>query len=162
MVNNSGEHRGNKWLPITFLVLSIVGLSDATYLTIEHYKSLSVGCLAGNDCDRVLASVYSTIGNIPVALLGFFYYLVIFASITAYFYFKQKNQPASEQILDFAVRFTLIGFIASLWFVYLQLFVIHAICAYCMISAITSTTLFVLGLIQLYRQSHSELAGEKG
>ena len=81
--------------------------------------------------------------GIPVALLGAIYYLVIFALVIAYLDTKK------EQVLYFTARFTSIGFLASLWFLYLQLFVIKEICLYCVISVFTSTTLFILGIILL-------------
>ena len=54
-----------------------------------------------------------------------------------------------DKLLNLTARLTIIGLLASLWFIYLQLFVIKAICLYCMFSAFTSITLFIFGLFVL-------------
>lgn len=154
MFKNNSETALNKWLPLSFLVLSAVGFTDALFLTFEHYEGLKVGCLIFNGCDKVTASAYATIGNIPVALFGAFYYLVILVLAATYLFLKNKNRGLARQTFDVMVRFTLVGFLASLWFAYLQFFVLQAICTYCMISALTSTALFALGTFALYRYKH--------
>jgi len=145
-----------KWLPVSFLVLGLIGAADASYLTIEHYRSASVGCVIFNGCDTVLASSYATIGTMPVSLLGALYYFAILFLVALYFYLRFAASPQAEPVFDFMIRFTLIGFLASLYFVYLQLFVLQAICTYCMVSAFTSTTLFILGVVVMYKEKSME------
>ncbi len=94
--------------------------------------------LAG--CENVLTSSYSTVGPVPVALLGSIYYLLIFLFTVAYIDSRRSD------VLVAAAWFTITGFIAMLWFVYLQIFVIHALCLYCMMSAVTATLLFAVGM----------------
>jgi uncharacterized membrane protein len=123
-----------------FLGVSLLGFLDATYLTIKYYQDVAPTCSLIKGCEEVTTSRYATIEGIPVALLGAIYYLSIFLLTVAYLDTKR------ERIFNFAARSTSIGFLASLWFVYLQLFVIKAICIYCMVSAATSTVLFGLGI----------------
>ena len=131
----------SSWFLTAFLVASLVGFTDAAYLTIKYYNNLSVSCgILGGNCERVTASQYATVGDIPVALLGAFYYFVLFVLILLYLKFSR------EGIIDLTARLTLVGFLVSLWLLYLQLFVIKAVCLYCLISALSSTVLFVLGL----------------
>lgn len=128
-----------KIIAIAFMVLSVIGFLDATYLTIEHYKGSVPPCaIAG--CEIVLKSGQSTIIGIPVALLGSVYYLVVLILSIAFL------ESRKMIVLRFASFFTIIGIIASAYFVYLQFFVIGQICQYCMISAGTSTGLFGLGV----------------
>jgi uncharacterized membrane protein len=129
-----------KWLVWLFVLVSFAGFLDASYLTAKHYLGTPIGCSIFEGCEKVTTSQYATIGAIPVALLGAIYYLALFALAVAYLDTKR------EKIMVFAAWLTPLGFLASLWFVYLQLFVIKAICLYCLISALTSTALFVLGL----------------
>jgi uncharacterized membrane protein len=89
---------------------------------------------------------------VPVALLGALYYLAVIIGLV--YYFQSKKMI----VLKCVAAFTSAGFVFSLWFVYLQLFVIHAICVWCMFSALTSTLLFILGIWVL--KSHR--AYEKG
>jgi uncharacterized membrane protein len=130
-----------KWIIFAFIVVSLLGFLDATYLTVKHYLGTPIECSIFEGCEKVTASPYATVAGIPVALLGAIYYLAIFLLTVAYLDTKR------EAIMSFAARLTPIGFLASLWFVYLQLFVIKAICPYCVISAATSAILFILGIL---------------
>lgn len=126
---------------IFFLILSFLGLIDAVYLTITHYQDASVVCLLINTCDLVLQSSYATIGSVPVSLLGVVYYLGIF--ILSLISFVKKD----EKLFFLVALLTTFGFLASLWFLYIQLFIIHSLCFYCLFSAFDSIILFILGLI---------------
>ena len=143
-----------KWLIWGFVILSFIGFLDATYLTAKHYLGIPINCSLFEGCEKVTSSQYATIFDIPVSLAGAGYYLLIFVLMIAYLDTKK------ERILYFISRLALLGFIASLWFLYLQLFVIKAICLYCMISFTTSTLLFILGLILLQLES-KEIAVNK-
>lgn len=147
----------SKWLLIAFVAFGLIGFTDATYLATRYYRGLNIGCpvVSLSDysffekCDRVTASQYATIGNIPVSLFGSIYYFAVLMFMAIYFW---QNR---EKIIDWLARFTIVGFLASLWFVYLQLFVIKAICIYCMVSALSSTILFMLGLAVLLKKQRS-------
>ncbi len=130
-------------IPIIFLIISAIGFIDAAYLTTQHYLGAPVACSILKGCEQVTTSQYSLIFGVPVALLGALYYLTILVLSVAYL------DSRKQSILKLAARLTLIGFLASLYFVYLQIFVIKAICLYCMGSATTSTLLFIFGLISL-------------
>jgi len=125
------------------LGVSILGFLDAAYLSLEHFLGSVPPCSIVAGCEQVTTSSYATIAGIPVALLGALYYLTIL--VLAIVYLDTKR----EILLRVIARLTIVGFVASLMFVYIQLFVIGAICLYCMFSALTSTTLFVLGMFVL-------------
>ena len=133
----------SNWLPITFLILSAIGFADATYLTIQHFLRMPVACSVVHGCEIVLTSRFSTIGPIPISLLGSAYYLTILVLSVAYLDSKKTN------VLNLAAKLTPVGFLTSLILVYLQIFVIHAICLYCAGSAITSTLLFIVAIVYL-------------
>lgn len=125
------------WLVLVFAVLSFGGFLDATYLAAKYYLGEPVVCSILNGCEKVTSSQYAAIFGIPVALLGSLYYLLIF--VLTVIYLDSRN----EKFFRLAAGLTPIGFLASLIFVYLQVFVIHALCLYCLISAATSTLLFI-------------------
>ena len=127
------------WLIFTFLAVSFLGFLDATYLTAQHYLGTIPPCVITTGCETVLTSEHSIIFGIPTALLGSVYYILLFLLAILSFDIKRE-------IIRFAAFLTPMGFLASLYFVYLQLFIIEEICTYCMVSAATSTILFVLGL----------------
>src|SRR3989344_2786808 len=105
-------------------------------------------CVITTGCETVLTSEHSVIFGIPTALLGSVYYLLLF--LLAIFSIDIKRE-----IIRFAAFLTPIGFFASSWFVYLQLFVIKEICSYCIVSATTSMILFILGLFIIIKSSRS-------
>ena len=62
--------RGISWLYFTAAMLSLVGLADSIYLTVEHLTGQSLRCTIISGCSEVLSSPYSHIGNLPLAALG--------------------------------------------------------------------------------------------
>ncbi len=137
-----------KWLPVSFTVFSLLGFLDAAYLTVKHYLGTPIPCSLLQGCEKVTTSQYATIGGVPVALFGAVYYLFVFILTVIYF------DTGKTRILSFLGRFSFFGFLASAYFLYLQFFVIGAICVYCIGSALTSTILFVLGLLVLRREQY--------
>jgi len=129
-----------KFIAFAFILLSLIGFFDAAYLAIEHFRGAPVTCSVFEGCEKVTTSSYAAVGPIPVALLGAMYYIIIF------FLAVVSLETGSWRIIYAVSWFTIIGFLASLWFMYLQLFVIKAICPYCVASAITSTLLFIAGI----------------
>ncbi|MEK7633003.1 MAG: vitamin K epoxide reductase family protein [Patescibacteria group bacterium] len=148
-----------RWYPFTVLGVSIVGFFDAAYLTIQHYTQFTLPCTITHGCDLVTKSEYSQIMGIPVSVLGAVYYLAIFLAV--YVILETKK----TEYLRFVAIATTFGFLFSAWFVYLQFFVIHAICQYCMFSAATSTTMFVVSIVffssehlkNITKSTHSEV-----
>lgn len=139
-----------KKLTIVFTLFAAIGFADATYLTMTHYFGGIVPCLTGG-CELVTTSEYSIMLGIPVALLGAIYYFSQLILMIAHF------ESKSLVPLRLAAQISIVGLLASLYLVSLQLFVIHAICDKCMLSAISSTTLFILGLyIQKHLRGHEQ------
>ncbi len=134
----------NKFLLFTILLLALIGLGDAIFLIVKHYLG-AIDCAIWSGCQEVLISSYSTLFGVPVALFGVAYYLFILFSALAYW---QTNKNLFANILTFVPSF---GFLFSLYLIYLQVFIIHSICVYCMLSALSSTLLFILSLI-IFRQ----------
>ena len=136
------------WFFVLGIFLSLVGSVNASYLTYEHFKYQSTGsdmvCYVHimGDCNDVLQSKYSEIFNVPVALLGLGYYLFVL-SLLVFIYFT-KNKTKSFFLLSLI---TAVGFLFGLILVYLQLFVLEAVCPYCMLSALISVLLFGIDYI---------------
>lgn len=132
-----------------FILTALAGLIDASFLTYEHFSKYIPPCSENiffADCGKVLTSPYAVIFGIPLALIGVIQYgSIIILSLLA---FQFKNAIAKYLL----VILTIGGFIASLYFVFLQLVIIGAICLYCMFSAFTSTALFILTLIFLKKE----------
>jgi uncharacterized membrane protein len=137
----------SRWYPITALVLAGLGFADATSLTIDHYSNFSLPCTITDGCEIVTNSAYSFILGIPVALLGALYYVSVLLAVYIILEFGAKHYLKYVAIASTA------GFVFSAWFVYVQLFILHAICQYCMFSAASSTALFIASMTYLWQSS---------
>lgn len=125
------------------LVLSLIGLINAAYLTWIKIINSEASCGIGG-CDVVNSSIYSEVAGIPVALLG----AGAFACIIALFLLENKADFWVENAPTFLFGITFIGLLYSIYLTYLELFVIHAICPYCVVSAIIMLILFILVVIK--------------
>jgi uncharacterized membrane protein len=143
--------RGRAW-DVAVALVSLLGLADALYLTVEHLSGNSVRCMVVSGCDEVLQSSYATLaGGVPVAAVGGVAYFTVFslATLAAFGY------DGARKLLTPLVA---VMFLATLWFLYLQAFVIRAFCTYCLISAAITTTLTLLVLARRYLGSGRRLA----
>jgi uncharacterized membrane protein len=125
-------------------LLSLLGLADAIYLTVKHLTGGDVQCIAGADCGKVLGSAYATIAGIPTAAFGVCGYFVSFSLATLAAFGSRKA----------AMCFTLVVIAmlaATLWLVYLQRFVLHAFCTYCLVSAWITLGLTIIASVSLLR-----------
>lgn len=140
----------SKYLPIAFIVFALIGFADATFLTIQHFLGKVPPCLVTKGCSTVLTSKWSEIAHVPISLIGAIFYVLLLVLTIA---FLSSGKKVFFQI---AIYGTWAGFITSLWLVGLQVFVIKDICFYCMISASSSTALFIIGLIAFIKSRKEE------
>jgi uncharacterized membrane protein len=122
--------------------LAIVGIGVATYITIADAGGGAPACLAGgHGCATVASSRYSHIAGINVAVFGIAGYVVLLAAALA------RGDVA--RFGGFAAA--LVGFGFSAYLTYLELFVIDAICQWCVASAVLMTVLLVLNATRAFR-----------
>lgn len=131
-----------KWIPIVLLIVAFIGFADATYLTVEHYQNKIPPCTIGG-CESVLTSQYAQVLGMPVSLLGAIYYLIVIISLFLYLDTKK------ELFLRIPMLLSVFGALASLGFMYVMIFVIKAFCQYCVLSALSSLTIFGFSLWSL-------------
>ncbi len=118
--------------------LSALGLGVAGYLTYIHYAGLAPVCAISHGCETVQTSQYATLLGVPVALLGLLSYLVVFACALS------RRELAITA--GFGVSLTACAF--SLYLTYRELFTIHAICSWCVSSAIIFTLLAIVTTVR--------------
>jgi len=114
--------------------LAVVGIGVAIYLTYIHYAGIKPVCTAGTSCLKVQSSVWSKLAGVPVALMGLIGYVGIFVSLVL---------PDREQTRQATLVLTLIGFGFSGYLTYRELYSIHAICEWCVSSAVILTLLTI-------------------
>ena len=127
-------------LYVVAALLSLVGLADALYLTIEHITGQSVRCTIIAGCSAVLSSPYAVVAGIPLAAIGAAAYFIVFSlAILTLFGYPRAGSLMTAMVIAM--------FLVSLWLIYLQAFVIREFCQYCLLSALITTTLLVLVFI---------------
>ncbi len=128
------------------IALSIVGLVDSSYLAWLKFAHQESRCIAGlGDCFSVNTSRYSTLNGIPVAVFGMVGYLVILALL--FLESRKGFWETNAGIAEFGA--TLFGVLFSAYLTYLEIAVIHAICPFCVLSAISMLILFILSIVRL-------------
>jgi protein-disulfide isomerase/uncharacterized membrane protein/rhodanese-related sulfurtransferase len=131
---------------ILLLALSLLGLFDSLYLLwVYTSPSRPMVCL-GSGCDVVRASSYAHLFGLPLPAFGVANYVVLALLIVA-----GALVPARpERAMQYAVAgISGAGFLFSIYLTSLEAFVIHAWCAWCMVSALVITCIFILSLFEL-------------
>ena len=148
-----------KFLIYFLLILALLGAADAGYLLVQTVSGKAVICpnvpigrFNLNQCNIVLATPYAKFLGLPVALYGLIAYL-LFAILVleefVYLFSYSKNiiQKRKWRTTKILMYLSGAGFLISLYFIYLQLFVIKALCFYCLLSAIIMTLIFALSIV---------------
>jgi uncharacterized membrane protein len=125
--------------------LALGGVGLATYLSM--YKLGMIGTLACTvgQCETVNLSKYATFWGLPVAVWGLGFYLTLFAVALAGTTDRFVDAPWVSHAL---LALTGWGVVFSAWLTYLELFVINAICMFCVISAILVTVIFLVSVLE--------------
>lgn len=125
------------------VLLSVIGLAISLYLTYIYTANKMAICLTGGGCDTVQHSPYAWIMGIPIPTLGAgAYVLLILLGILAW---GESERQESWLLAFFGV--SMVGLLFSAYLTYLELFVIHAICSWCVISAVIQLLVFVLAVL---------------
>jgi uncharacterized membrane protein len=119
--------------------LALAGVGVAGYLTWVHYADVAPICATGGGCERVQNSDYASLAGMPVAVLGLIGYVAILAA---------SFVPGElARLATAGIALTGAGF--SAYLTYLELFVIDAICQWCVASALIMLALAGLSVARL-------------
>ena len=130
---------------VALLALAVVGLLISAYLTWTHFAGLTPVCTgSGEGCQTVQSSRYASLLGIPVALLGLVAYGGLVFSVALW----------TEMGIYLGFLISLVGTLFSIYLTYLEVFVIGALCQWClasamiMVAALVCATLAVLPLLR--------------
>jgi uncharacterized membrane protein len=130
---------------VALLALAAVGLLISAYLTWTHFAGLTPVCTgSGEGCQTVQSSRYASLLGIPVALLGLVAYGGLVFSVVLW----------TEMGIYLGFLISLVGTLFSIYLTYLEVFVIGALCQWClasaaiMVAALACATLAVLPLLR--------------
>jgi uncharacterized membrane protein len=138
----------DKWYFRISIALALLGLAVSIYMTIFKLTDNERMCLGNGGCSKVNSSAYAEVYGIPVAVVGIGGYAVIAALV----FMEDRNKFLEQNGTMLVFGLTLIGFLFTLYLVYVELALIKALCPFCVTSQITMTLLFILSIIRLARQ----------
>jgi len=135
------------------IALTVIGLLVSVYMTVYKITSNDNMCIGSKDCSVVNASRYSEISvagsRIPVAVLG----VAGYAAILAILLLEQRNDFLKQNGTLAFFGLSLMGFLFTLYLVYVEIALIKALCPFCITSQIAMTLIFILSVIRVVRQS---------
>ena len=127
-------------------LVALAGMFVALYLTLYKLGYIGTLACAVGSCETVQTSKWATFLGFPVGGWGVAYYVAVLAVSLAGLAPALSERRAVSQLL---VAMTGFGVLFSLWLTYLELFVIHAVCQWCVVSALLATALFVICWLDL-------------
>lgn len=137
------ETRWRCWL---IVLLALMGIGVSGYLSWAHLANQAVACGQSPDCDIVQQSTYSEVAGVPIALFGLLAYLALAGLAGVY----GRLPEALNGYVPLALfGISLAGVLYSAYLTYLELFVIRAICRWCVASAVLMTLLLALSVLEL-------------
>lgn len=143
---------------VLILLLAFFGLADSIYLAQNDLNGTPLLCTAQglSDCNTVATSQYSRLFGVPLAELGILFYSIVFV-------LAALELVIFDQLLRRVLQaLSLIGILFSLYFTFIQKFVIGAFCTYCLASTLIALLIFILAsLIEPIRRRAMSLAPDQ-
>ena len=127
-----------RWIFVLVAAVAVLGIANAGYLAWTALIGVPPTCNFIHGCAEVAASPYSTVLGVPLALFGVLFYVMIFG------FAVWRIIIPDAPVLKYVFPLSALGFLLSLYFLYLQAFVIGAFCEYCLFSLFDATVLFII------------------
>jgi uncharacterized membrane protein len=142
-------NRSDKFLAWAIIVSSALGVIDATYLLIYKLTGNNSMCLGNGGCHNVNFSTYSEIAKIPVSALGLAAYIaiIVIVLVEPQMKFVKENGPLA------VFGISLGGVAFSAYLTWIELYIIHSVCPFCVASAVIITLIFILAIMRMVKQT---------
>lgn len=142
---------GLSWL---MLLLAVGGIGISAYLTWGYTApGATLACGGSQGCDAVKNSIYANFWGIPLPLIGLAYFVTLLVLVI----FQQQLVAGRRAWLPYIALaifgLSLMGVLYSAYLTYLELFVIYAICRWCVTLAIVTTIIMFLSIPNLYHNN---------
>lgn len=125
-------------------LMALLGLLDAAYLAIERLSGGTLVCPVGGGCEAVQSSSYSMFLGVPVAFIGVAgYAALLLAALLA----LNADQVGGLSLADLLLALGSVALLAGIYFTYLQIAVIGAICFWCVIAALLDLGIWAAALM---------------
>ncbi|HYW74963.1 MAG TPA: vitamin K epoxide reductase family protein [Pyrinomonadaceae bacterium] len=151
MPDHRPANRNSIWPYALVAVLSLVGLADAIYLTVQDLTGQNLRCTIITGCAEVLGSKYAHIAGIPLAVVGAAAYFSVFSLAVLIVFGYAFARPLLQLLVA-------IMFVMTLWLLYLQAYVIHHFCQYCLLSALVTTVIALIVIFATIAQRRASTA----
>jgi len=138
-----------KAIRVIAVIVALIGIADAVYLTVHHYTAEAVPCSLTGGCEQVLTSEYAEIAGVPLAAFGAAAYFIAFSLALLSIYGNRMAWAI------FGVQVVLMAIFTG-WLIYVQAALIGAFCQFCLLSAATTFTLAILYFVSLRIRRSSE------
>lgn len=125
----------------------LIGLGIAIYLTIVHYRDDLLVCGVAGDCHTVQQSRYASVGSIPVAILG----VLLMGTLLVLWLIRAVRPDLGELITGIGLVLLVAAVAAEGYLTWVEIWVIDAICQWCVAFAITLVLLLVLEFVRFWR-----------
>ncbi len=148
-------------------ILALLGILLTVHLWIQKQRSFDQGCLGfskpeiqqtvSSECQEVVESEAATLFGVDNIILGFLFYVSAGALCLGTVFAGSKNRARLQQA---TLGLTGLGFVFTLYFIYVQIFVLKAFCVLCMTSAVLVIMLFGLQVFRIIKKISSETLQE--
>ena len=133
-----------RFLPLLLAGLALFGLGISGYLTATHYADKPIVCAGLGQCEYVNSSAYASVAGVPVSLMGILAYAGLLAAALLWL-----SRPGSESWPVMYWGMALAGAGYAGYLTYVELEILHAICVWCVVSAVVLTTSLLLSTAYL-------------
>jgi uncharacterized membrane protein len=133
------------------MALAALGVLVSAYMTIYKLTDNKSMCLGNGGCSVVNSSIYSEVHGIPVAVIGIAGYAAILSTLLL----EGRSRFFEDNAVMLVFGLALAGFLFTLYLIYVELALIHALCPFCITSQVSITILFMLSVTRLAREPHN-------
>ncbi|MFN8458878.1 MAG: vitamin K epoxide reductase family protein [Anaerolineae bacterium] len=136
------------WLRLALVALTLAGIGVSAYLMWGYtVPGATLSCGASSGCEAVKNSEYARLAGIPLPVLGLGVYLALLVLLLVQGYAVLRHKNGYIALAIFGI--SLAGVLYSAYLTYLELFVIYAICRWCVASAVIMVAIFLLSIFNL-------------